>query len=279
MKGDELPQVPFDAERPEGGDGVESRPKPQSSSRSGASARSEESSGPVGVTAAESGREGPRLSAKPTVVVTVTAIIAAMMFAGAYAAGRSAVKPADTPEYRSLVADVADARRGTEANKDKARKLTAQLESLQEQQRTADAQLNEAKQAYQRYVPEGGAADQPLHVESFDVRIVPNEVGTGTYVHPKFVVRNTSGHVIVKIEIIGDIVKADGTVVDADQSISAYAIRLMPGRTAVIEKDLISAKGSRGDLFKPRHYYCQTYGESQSKDVRFGDDTAAKVIS
>lgn len=214
----------------------------------------------------------------PAIVVVATAVVAMLMFAGAYAAGRSATKPTDSPEYRALVSDIADVKKRTAANKARVKELTGEVERLEEKQQAADKRLEEAKQAYQRYVPAGSVTDQPLTVESLDVAIVPDEIRTGTYVHPKFVVRNTSGHIIIKIEIVGDIVRTDGTVVSADQFVSADDIRLMPGRTAVIEKNLI-AGAAAGDLFKPKHYYYQAASDSQSKDVQFGGDVTAKVIS
>lgn len=215
---------------------------------------------------------------KFAITAIVTAIVAVLIFIGAYVAGRMTVNPADTAEYQDVTTRIANAKQQTEVNKDASRQSADRLKELQEQQQTADKQLQEAKQEYERYVPAGSVADQPLKVESFDVTIVPNEIGSGTYIHPKFVVRNTSGHVITKIEIIGDIVKPDGTVVDSDQSVSADDIRFLPGKTAVVAKDLI-AKGAAGDLFRPKHYYYQTYGDSQFKNVQFGSDVAAKVIS
>lgn len=215
---------------------------------------------------------------KSAMMAIVTAIVAVLIFVGAYAVGRITVNPANTAEYQDIATRIADAKRQTEVNKEKTSNAAEQLKNRQEQQQTAHQQLQEAKQEYERYVPAGSVADQPLKVESFDVTIVPNEIGSGTYIHPKFVVRNTSGHVITKIEIIGDIVKPDGTVVDNDQSVSADDIRFLPGKTAVVAKDLI-AKGAAGDLFRPKHYYYQTYGDSQFKNVQFGSDVAAKVIS
>ncbi|KAA8817987.1 hypothetical protein CSQ85_10595 [Bifidobacterium rousetti] len=213
----------------------------------------------------------------PVIVVVATAVVAMLMFAGAYAAGRSATKPTDSPEYRALVSDIADVKKRTAANKARAKELTGEVEQLEEKQQAADKRLEEAKQAYQRYVPAGSVTDQPLTVESLDVT-VDNSNGTGMHVHPKFVVRNTSGHIITKIEIVGDIVRPDGSMVSDTQVVSADDIRLMPGRTAVIEEVLFS-QGGRGDLFKPKHYYYQAASDSQSKDVQFGGDVTAKVIS
>lgn len=221
---------------------------------------------------------GKNTQVNPVIVVVVTAVVAMLMFASAYAAGRSATKPTDSPEYRALVSDIADVKKRTAANKARAKELTDEVEQLEEKQQAADKRLEEAKQEYQRYVPAGSVTDQPLTVESLDVAF-DNSDGTGMHVHPRFVVRNTSGHIITKIEIVGEIVRPDGSAVSGDQFVSADDIRLMPGRTAVIEKVLFSKVGGRGDLFKPKHYYYQTASDSQSKDVQFGGDVTAKVIS
>ncbi|MBW3090161.1 hypothetical protein [Bifidobacterium miconisargentati] len=223
--------------------------------------------------------------------IAIAVIVAAVLvFAGAFAVGRSTENPTKDQAYLDVETKAAKIEEQVANNRKKTAELTTQRDDLREQAAKAEKQLENDKKAFGQYGGNTEVGAEPLTVESITLK--PDtfyeeygaQSGLAKYLYPEITVRNTSGHVIYDISLRMDIIGADGKVLKNDASAYVNYVVLYPGKTAVCE-GMIEDEGFSGATLKPTGYYMSipdTSGDGGSDKTtdshEFGKDVKTVVI-
>lgn len=230
-------------------------------------------------------REGSK-SRKPIILIIGFIVIAAVVFAGAFAVGRVTKDPTTDQSYKEVASQITKTENQVKANRSTTKELTKKRNELREDLAEEKKQAEADRKVFEQYGGDTQAGKPALIVESISPDVDPLYAATGgsidLYYYPEFTVRNNTGHVLLGAVIKYTIIGSNGNVLDGDGNAYVSNVVVYPGKTVVAE-DMVKDAGFSGATIKPVGFNA-TIADSKNPDptktidAQYADDAKTVTI-